>query len=93
MTATNTADVGLVGLAVMGQNLALNMADHGFNVAVYNRTTRVTREFINQYSDTPGRLMGYETLDNLGPGRQTATPHCHSGQGGDTGGRRHPAAN
>ncbi|MGD8590678.1 MAG: NAD(P)-binding domain-containing protein, partial [Chromatiales bacterium] len=33
------ADIGLIGLAVMGQNLVLNMADHGFRVAVYNRTT------------------------------------------------------
>ena len=32
------ADIGLVGLAVMGQNLVLNMADHGFTVAVFNRT-------------------------------------------------------
>ena len=32
------ADVGVIGLAVMGRNLALNMADHGFRVAVYNRT-------------------------------------------------------
>ena len=32
-------DIGLVGLAVMGQNLVLNMVDHGFKVAVYNRTT------------------------------------------------------
>jgi 6-phosphogluconate dehydrogenase len=39
------ADVGLVGLAVMGQNLALNMADHGFTVAVYNRTTATTEAF------------------------------------------------
>ncbi|MDX1689936.1 MAG: decarboxylating NADP(+)-dependent phosphogluconate dehydrogenase [Acidimicrobiia bacterium] len=41
-----TADIGLVGLAVMGQNLALNMADHGYTVAVYNRTTSVTEEFL-----------------------------------------------
>src|SRR5512134_2953279 len=33
----SSADVGLVGLAVMGQNLALNIADHGFQIAVYNR--------------------------------------------------------
>jgi len=33
------ADIGLIGLAVMGQNLVLNIADHGFTVAVYNRTT------------------------------------------------------
>ena len=32
------ADIGLIGLAVMGQNLVLNMNDHGFTVAVFNRT-------------------------------------------------------
>jgi 6-phosphogluconate dehydrogenase len=40
------ADVGLIGLAVMGQNLVLNLADHGHRVAVYNRTTSVTEEFL-----------------------------------------------
>ena len=40
------ADIGLIGLAVMGQNLVLNMTDHGFTVAVYNRTTAVTDEFL-----------------------------------------------
>jgi len=39
-------DIGLIGLAVMGQNLVLNMADHGFKVAAYNRTTRKVDEFI-----------------------------------------------
>ena len=34
-----TADIGLVGLAVMGENLVLNMANHGYTVAVFNRTT------------------------------------------------------
>ena len=40
------ADIGLVGLAVMGQNLVLNMNDHGFTVAVYNRTTSKMTEFM-----------------------------------------------
>jgi 6-phosphogluconate dehydrogenase len=40
------ADIGLIGLAVMGQNLALNMADHGYSVAVYNRTTSKVDEFL-----------------------------------------------
>jgi 6-phosphogluconate dehydrogenase len=40
------ADIGLVGLAVMGQNLVLNMDDHGFEVAVYNRTTSRVDEFL-----------------------------------------------
>ena len=41
------ADIGLIGLAVMGQNLVLNMADHGYRVAVYNRTTDKVDEFVN----------------------------------------------
>ena len=53
--AADSADVGLVGLAVMGQNLALNMADHGFKVAVYNRTTATTEQFIR---DNPPGVFG-----------------------------------
>jgi 6-phosphogluconate dehydrogenase len=41
-------DIGMVGLAVMGRNLVLNMADHGFAVAAYNRTDSVTREFASE---------------------------------------------
>ncbi|MBN9378707.1 MAG: phosphogluconate dehydrogenase (NADP(+)-dependent, decarboxylating) [Chlamydiales bacterium 38-26] len=40
------ADIGLIGLAVMGQNLALNMNDHGFVVAVYNRTHSTVDTFL-----------------------------------------------
>lgn len=40
------ADIGLIGLAVMGQNLVLNMADHGATVAVYNRTTAKVDDFL-----------------------------------------------
>ena len=39
-------DIGLIGLAVMGQNLILNMADHGFTVAAYNRTTAKVDAFM-----------------------------------------------
>ncbi|MBU1117077.1 MAG: decarboxylating NADP(+)-dependent phosphogluconate dehydrogenase [Bacteroidetes bacterium] len=41
------ANIGLVGLAVMGENLVLNMESHGYTVAVYNRTTSKVDEFIN----------------------------------------------
>ena len=41
------ADLGLIGLAVMGLNLALNMDEHGFKIAVYNRTTARVDEFLN----------------------------------------------
>jgi len=40
------ADIGLIGLAVMGQNLVLNMNDHGFTVAVFNRTTAKVDAFL-----------------------------------------------
>src|SRR5579885_2106272 len=43
---TASADIGLIGLAVMGQNLVLNMNDHGFTVAVFNRTYSKTEEFL-----------------------------------------------
>ena len=41
------ADIGLIGLAVMGENLVLNMESHGFTVAVYNRTTSKVDDFVN----------------------------------------------
>jgi len=43
--------IGLTGLAVMGQNLARNIARHGFPIAVHNRTTAKTREFVDAYGD------------------------------------------
>ena len=61
---TNTADIGLIGLAVMGQNLVLNMADHGYEVRVYNRTTQVMRDFID--GPAAGKsVIGDETLADL----------------------------
>jgi len=43
--SANQCDIGLIGLAVMGENLVLNMASKGFPVAVFNRTTEVTEKF------------------------------------------------
>ena len=59
------ADVGLIGLAVMGENLALNIADHGYRVAVYNRTTTVTEKFLAANPDTPGGLVGAAALPDF----------------------------
>ncbi|MFM8769026.1 MAG: NAD(P)-binding domain-containing protein, partial [Rubrivivax sp.] len=42
-------DIGLIGLAVMGQNLVLNIESRGFRVAVYNRTSSVTQGFVAQH--------------------------------------------
>ena len=41
------ADIGLIGLAVMGENLVLNMESKGYTVAVYNRTVSKVDDFIN----------------------------------------------
>lgn len=46
--ASGSCDIGLIGLAVMGQNLVLNMNDHGFKVCVFNRTTSKVDEFLAQ---------------------------------------------
>jgi 6-phosphogluconate dehydrogenase len=57
-----TSDIGLVGLAVMGQNLALNIADHGFRISVFNRTSSKTDEFVAKHPNTPGGLVGFDKL-------------------------------
>ena len=63
-----TADIGLIGLAVMGQNLVLNMADHDIKVAVYNRTTATTTEFVEgvalEHAAT-GNIVATATLGEL----------------------------
>ncbi|MEZ4498153.1 MAG: NAD(P)-binding domain-containing protein, partial [Thermomicrobiales bacterium] len=47
MTTSSQRHVGVIGLAVMGENLALNIERNGFPIAVYNRTWERTEEFIN----------------------------------------------
>lgn len=59
------SEIGLIGLAVMGQNLALNIADHGFKISVYNRTTTKMSDFVAANPDTPGGLVGCETLEDF----------------------------
>jgi 6-phosphogluconate dehydrogenase len=59
------SDVGLVGLAVMGQNLALNIADHGFQISVFNRTTEKTDAFVAANPSTPGGIVGTKTLQEF----------------------------
>jgi len=57
------SDFGLIGLAVMGQNLVLNVESHGFQVSVFNRTTATTDEFIARH---PGKkLVGSRTLEEF----------------------------
>ena len=58
------ADIGLIGLAVMGENLVLNMAAHGFKVAVYNRTTSKVDAFV-QGRGKNRSIVGTHTPEEL----------------------------
>ncbi|HUX20302.1 MAG TPA: decarboxylating NADP(+)-dependent phosphogluconate dehydrogenase [Spirochaetia bacterium] len=59
------ADIGLVGLAVMGQNLVLNMNDHGYSVAVFNRTTSKVDEFIADAAKGRDTIYGTHSIEEL----------------------------
>ncbi|MGE5196645.1 MAG: decarboxylating NADP(+)-dependent phosphogluconate dehydrogenase [Anaerolineae bacterium] len=58
------ADIGLVGLAVMGQNLVLNMNDHGYTVAVFNRTVAKVDQFL-QGPAKGTKVMGAHSLKDF----------------------------
>jgi len=60
----SNANIGLIGLAVMGQNLALNMDDHGFTVAVYNRTVSKMDEFLGK-SAQGTQIIGAHSVEEL----------------------------
>ncbi len=68
MTSTNdrtaTADIGLTGLAVMGRNLARNIARHGHTIAVHNRTTSRMTSLVEEHADE-GTFVGSETLEEF----------------------------
>ncbi len=55
------SDIGVIGLAVMGQNLALNIERNGYRVAVYNRTPERTRQFLAEQASQK-QIFGFETL-------------------------------
>ena len=56
-------NIGVIGMAVMGKNLALNIADHGYSVSIYNRTTEVMEEVLKENPNSG--LTGYKTLKTL----------------------------
>lgn len=60
----NKADIGLIGLAVMGENLVLNMERNGFTVAVYNRTTEKVDNFINSRGKGKN-IIGCHSIEEL----------------------------
>ena len=68
MTSTNTevphADIGIIGLGVMGENLALNMSDHGFTVALFDRTQATVTRLIQRVDDRH-RWFGSTSLEEF----------------------------
>ncbi|MBN2876699.1 MAG: NADP-dependent phosphogluconate dehydrogenase, partial [Bacilli bacterium] len=56
-------NIGVIGMAVMGKNLALNIADHGYSVAIYNRTYEVTKSVLSE--NPSANLTGSETLEEF----------------------------
>ena len=61
---STTAQIGVAGLAVMGENLVMNMADKGFSVAVYNRTTSKTDAFISGRAKNRS-ISGFHTVEDF----------------------------
>jgi 6-phosphogluconate dehydrogenase len=61
----SNAEIGVIGLAVMGANLALNIADNGYKVAVFNRTYARTVEFMESAGDLVDQLVPCETLEQF----------------------------
>jgi len=59
------SDFGLIGLAVMGQNLVLNIADHGYTVSVFNRTTSVVDEFLKDAARGRTDVHGTRSIPEL----------------------------
>ena len=58
-------DIGLLGIGVMGQNLALNFQRNGYSVTVYNRTTEKTRNFVSKHPEIAGSYTFQEFVDSL----------------------------
>src|ERR1039457_2856793 len=80
---TATCDIGLIGLAVMGQNLVLNMNDHGYRVAVFNRTVSKVDEFLNnEAKGTP--IVGAHSIPELAAALKTPRRVMLMVKAGDT---------
>jgi len=59
------ADIALIGLAVMGQNLILNMNDHGYTVVAYNRTVSKVDDFVNDQAKGRDTILGAHSIEEM----------------------------
>src|SRR4051812_4156342 len=63
-TVSERSQIGLTGLAVMGANLARNIARNGYSIAVHNRTPAKTQAFVEEFGDE-GEITGTETIPDF----------------------------
>ena len=59
------ADIALIGLAVMGQNLILNMADHGYTVVAFNRTVSKVDDFLKEAAKGQPKVIGAHSIEEM----------------------------
>lgn len=77
------ADIGLIGLGVMGANLSLNIADRGYRIAVFNRTRQKTDTFMANAGPLAERCIACDTLDDLVAAIKPPRPIIMMVQAGD----------
>ena len=63
----SNAEIGVIGMAVMGSNLALNIAEKGFKVAIWNRNDKVMEEVLRNAGPLAKNLIPCKTLRNWSP--------------------------
>lgn len=83
-----TSNIGLIGLAVMGENLALNMESKGFTVSVYNRTAPGEEGVVDRFMSGRGKgknFIGTHTIQNCRVYRASSQDHA-DGKSGCPGG-------
>ena len=84
-TSSPQADIGLIGLAVMGENLILNMESKGFTVACFNRTVSKVDDFVNGRAKGK-KIIGCQSIEELDGESEKAEEGNADGQGGPGGG-------
>src|SRR3989440_10676758 len=84
---TESCDIGLIGLAVMGQNLVLNMNDHGYRVAVFNRIVSKVDDFINDEAQGT-QVVGTHSIPELAEALKKPRRVMLMGKAGETADRR-----
>ena len=81
--AADKAQFGMIGMAVMGRNLALNVLDHGFRVAAFNRESGLLQD--GGRSESGGKIVACNSLEDLVGGARAAAQDHDDDQGRQAG--------